>query len=72
MACLREGIVADADLVDAGIIFGAGYAPFRGGPLQDARRRGIRQTVARLEELARLHGPRFTPDPGWELLLATM
>ena len=72
VACLREGIVADADLVDAGIIFGAGYAPFRGGPLQDARRRGIRQTVARLEELARLHGPRFTPDPGWELLLATM
>ena len=33
-AVLREGIVADADLVDAGLIFGTGFAPFRGGPLQ--------------------------------------
>jgi 3-hydroxyacyl-CoA dehydrogenase/enoyl-CoA hydratase/3-hydroxybutyryl-CoA epimerase len=33
---LAEGIVADADLVDAGAIFGAGFAPFRGGPLHDA------------------------------------
>ena len=28
-----EGIVADADHVDAGVIFGTGFAPFRGGPL---------------------------------------
>jgi 3-hydroxyacyl-CoA dehydrogenase/enoyl-CoA hydratase/3-hydroxybutyryl-CoA epimerase len=28
-----EGIVADADLIDAGLIFGTGFAPFRGGPL---------------------------------------
>ncbi len=32
-AALREGIVADADLVDAGAIFGTGFAPFTGGPL---------------------------------------
>jgi 3-hydroxyacyl-CoA dehydrogenase / enoyl-CoA hydratase / 3-hydroxybutyryl-CoA epimerase len=32
-AVLHEGIVADADLVDAGLIFGTGFAPFRGGPL---------------------------------------
>jgi 3-hydroxyacyl-CoA dehydrogenase/enoyl-CoA hydratase/3-hydroxybutyryl-CoA epimerase len=32
-AVLAEGIVADADLVDAGLIFGTGFAPFRGGPL---------------------------------------
>ncbi|MEP7061109.1 MAG: 3-hydroxyacyl-CoA dehydrogenase NAD-binding domain-containing protein [Betaproteobacteria bacterium] len=30
---LAEGVVSDADLVDAGAIFGAGFAPFRGGPL---------------------------------------
>jgi 3-hydroxyacyl-CoA dehydrogenase/enoyl-CoA hydratase/3-hydroxybutyryl-CoA epimerase len=30
---LEEGIVAEADLVDAGLIFGTGFAPFRGGPL---------------------------------------
>ena len=29
--CLKEGIVADGDLLDAGLIFGTGYAPFRGG-----------------------------------------
>jgi 3-hydroxyacyl-CoA dehydrogenase/enoyl-CoA hydratase/3-hydroxybutyryl-CoA epimerase len=34
---LAEGIVADADLVDAGAIFGTGFAPFRGGPLHFAR-----------------------------------
>ena len=32
-AAVREGIVADADLADAGLIFGTGFAPFRGGPL---------------------------------------
>ena len=36
-SALAEGIVEDADLVDAGAIFGAGFAPFRGGPLQYAR-----------------------------------
>lgn len=28
-----EHVVANADLVDAGVIFGTGFAPFRGGPL---------------------------------------
>ena len=36
-SALADGIVADADLVDAGAIFGAGFAPFRGGPMQYAR-----------------------------------
>ncbi len=31
--CLAHGVVADADHVDAGVIFGTGFAPFRGGPL---------------------------------------
>lgn len=30
---LDEGVVANAELVDAGVIFGTGFAPFRGGPL---------------------------------------
>ncbi len=38
-AALADGIVADADLVDAGAIFGTGFAPFRGGPLHYARDR---------------------------------
>jgi len=35
-AALADGIVEDADLVDAGAIFGTGFAPFRGGPLHYA------------------------------------
>ena len=41
-AALAEGIVADADLVDAGAIFGTGFAPFRGGPLHYARAQRLR------------------------------
>ena len=67
-AVLRERIVGDADLIDAGVIFGSGFAPFRGGPLTYARTRGIDAVVARLTELARAHGPRFEPDKGWSEL----
>ena len=68
VAVLREHVVADADLLDAGIIFGTGFAPFRGGPLAYARSRGIEECVTRLEHLATQHGPRFNPDAGWALL----
>jgi 3-hydroxyacyl-CoA dehydrogenase / enoyl-CoA hydratase / 3-hydroxybutyryl-CoA epimerase len=40
-ACLREGVVSHADFVDAGMIFGAGFAPFRGGPIHYAKTQGI-------------------------------
>jgi 3-hydroxyacyl-CoA dehydrogenase/enoyl-CoA hydratase/3-hydroxybutyryl-CoA epimerase len=68
VAVLREQIVDDADLVDAGVIFGTGFAPFRGGPIHCARERGIDDIVARLEELRGVYGERFTPDAGWQLL----
>ena len=43
---LADHIVADADLVDAGAIFGTGFAPFRGGPLHYARAEGMsRETL---------------------------
>ena len=67
-AVLREGIVEDADLIDAGAIFGSGFAPFRGGPITYARKRGIDVVVSRLTELASRYGARFTPDPGWSRL----
>jgi 3-hydroxyacyl-CoA dehydrogenase/enoyl-CoA hydratase/3-hydroxybutyryl-CoA epimerase len=67
-AVLREGIVADADLVDAGVIFGSGFAPFRGGPLTYARKRGVDAVVARLSELEKRYGARFAPDKGWSSL----
>jgi 3-hydroxyacyl-CoA dehydrogenase/enoyl-CoA hydratase/3-hydroxybutyryl-CoA epimerase len=68
VACLRERIVEDADLIDAGVIFGTGFAPFRGGPLNYARARGVSKCVQRLQELAQRHGARFHPDEGWSLL----
>lgn len=66
VACLSEGVVRDADLLDAGVIFGTGFAPFRGGPLQYARDRGVDEITAALAELAKAHGPRFLPHPGWD------
>jgi len=68
VACLREGVVEDADLLDAGMIFGTGFAPFRGGPLHYARGRGAPAIVARLDQLAATYGPRFKPDAGWAKL----
>jgi 3-hydroxyacyl-CoA dehydrogenase/enoyl-CoA hydratase/3-hydroxybutyryl-CoA epimerase len=66
VACLCEGIVDDADMVDGAMIFGTGYAPFRGGPLNYARTRGVADVVATLRALAAKFGGRFTPDAGWD------
>lgn len=68
VACLHEGVVADADLLDAGIVFGTGFAPFRGGPITYARATGPEKLKAKLETLAERYGPRFAPRPGWDSL----
>jgi 3-hydroxyacyl-CoA dehydrogenase/enoyl-CoA hydratase/3-hydroxybutyryl-CoA epimerase len=68
VACLREQVVESPDLVDAAVVFGTGFAPFRGGPLTYARARGVGAVVARLTELATRHGERFRPDAGWSAL----
>lgn len=70
VACLREGIVADADLLDAGVIFGTGFAPFRGGPIQYIRSAGPSQLRDRLQALRESHGDRFAPDAGWDTVNA--
>ncbi|TAM33668.1 MAG: 3-hydroxyacyl-CoA dehydrogenase [Rhodanobacter sp.] len=66
VACLADGVVDDADLLDAGVIFGTGFAPFRGGPIQYIRSEGAAKLKARLEALAAQYGERFTPKPGWD------
>ena len=66
VACLREGIVDNADTVDGAMIFGTGYAPFRGGPLNYARTRGVENVVGTLRALAVKFGHRFNPDAGWD------
>lgn len=65
VACLHENVVSDADLLDAGVIFGTGFAPFRGGPLQYARDRGIQEILKRLGELESKYGERFGAHVGW-------
>lgn len=67
-AVLRENVVATEDELDAAVILGAGFAPFRGGPVAYARQRGITAITARLEEFAIRYGPRFHPDSGWSAL----
>ncbi|TDJ34882.1 MAG: hypothetical protein E2O53_07200 [Gammaproteobacteria bacterium] len=68
VACLHEGIVSDADLLDAGVIFGTGFAPFRGGPLHYARHRGVSEIMQTMERLAAELGDRFRPHEGWAAL----
>lgn len=69
VACLREKVIEDTELLDAGMIFGTGFAPFRGGPVHYAKQRGIQATIIRLEELQKQHGERFKPDEAWQKLI---
>ncbi len=65
LACLREQVVSDTDLLDAGIIYGTGYAPFRGGPIHFLEQSGIDEQRHHLEELNQHYGHRFDLDEGW-------
>jgi 3-hydroxyacyl-CoA dehydrogenase/enoyl-CoA hydratase/3-hydroxybutyryl-CoA epimerase len=66
VACLHDGVVADAELLDAGVIFGTGFAPFRGGPIQHIRDTGADVLLARLQSLQAKYGDRFAPRAGWD------
>jgi len=70
VACWREQVVSSPDMLDAGVIFGAGFAPFLGGPMQYISTRGAASVLARLDELVMKHGNRFSPDEGWSSLIA--
>ncbi len=65
IACLHENVVQDSDLVDAGMIFGTGFAPFRGGPMHYIEDRGKQAIHNRLKVLHEKYGNRFTPHDGW-------
>jgi 3-hydroxyacyl-CoA dehydrogenase/enoyl-CoA hydratase/3-hydroxybutyryl-CoA epimerase len=66
VSCLHDGVVEDADLLDAGVIFGTGFAPFRGGPIEHIRSEGAEKIKAQLEALAGKYGKRFAPKAGWD------
>lgn len=65
-ACLREGVVTDIDAVDAGMVYGTGFAPFLGGPMRYAETLGESGVAQNLRRLAQEYGARFEPDATWE------
>ena len=66
VACVRDGIVVDADLCDAGVIFGTGFAPHRGGPINYLRAAGKETLLAEMKVLEQKYGARFAADRGWQ------
>ena len=68
VACLHEGVVERADLLDAGLIFGTGFAPFRGGPVNYIVERGQDTLLRKLHTLHAQYGERFQPVAGWKEL----
>jgi len=69
VTCLREGVVDGEEMLDAGIIFGTGFAPFTGGPLKYLHTLKLESQKKRFEELNSKYGGRFVMDKGWEKLL---
>jgi 3-hydroxyacyl-CoA dehydrogenase/enoyl-CoA hydratase/3-hydroxybutyryl-CoA epimerase len=65
VACLREGVAEDADSVDAGMVYGTGFAPFLGGPMRYAETLGDVGLTNTLRRLAHEYDKRFEPDAGW-------
>lgn len=61
-ACLRDGIVSSRDLLDAGVIFGTGFAPFTGGPLNYALSKDEIKIKELLIKLTDQFDQRFKPD----------
>ncbi|WP_454783642.1 3-hydroxyacyl-CoA dehydrogenase NAD-binding domain-containing protein [Legionella sp. WA2024007413] len=61
-ACLREGVVSDSDLLDAGMIFATGFAPFRGGPMNYAKDFGTNNLENLFKTLESKYGERFKVD----------
>lgn len=70
IACLDEGVVDSADLLDGGMIFGTGFAPFRGGPIQYLKDEGAEKCHRRLAKLEKRHGERFAAHKGWSAFLS--
>lgn len=66
VACLREEVVGDGDLLDAGLVYGTGFAPFRGGVIHYVKQQPGAVLHGQLIQLQHRYGDRFRPDPGWD------
>ena len=65
VACLREGVVGDLDSIDAGMVYGTGFAPYLGGPMRYAETLGDVGICSTLRRLTQEYNQRFEPDAGW-------
>ena len=65
VACQREKVVQNEDHLDAGVIFGTGFAPFRGGPIHYIESAGAARLLTTLNQLYEQNGKRYKPDSGW-------
>lgn len=68
VSCLREKVVDDTNLLDAGMVYGTGFAPFRGGPLHYIKTIGADGLYQQLQQLEQKYGTRFQADVGWKLV----
>jgi 3-hydroxyacyl-CoA dehydrogenase/enoyl-CoA hydratase/3-hydroxybutyryl-CoA epimerase len=59
--CLEEGVARRPEDIDLAMVFGTGFAPFRGGPLQYAQSVGIQNVVDGLSKQAKSH-PHLEPS----------
>ncbi len=64
--CLHEGIVADSDLLDAGMIFGTGFAPFLGGPIHYAKSQGIQELFQKFVKQQEARGEKTDAIKIWQ------
>jgi 3-hydroxyacyl-CoA dehydrogenase/enoyl-CoA hydratase/3-hydroxybutyryl-CoA epimerase len=65
-ACLREGVVADGDLLDAGMVFGTGFAPFRGGPIHYAQSVGVHELFEQYIKQLQARGAKTNSVKEWD------
>lgn len=59
--CLEDEIIADPVVGDIGLVFGTGFAPFRGGPFRYLDQYGVSKYVDMMNGLADTYGPQFEP-----------
>ena len=50
------------------MIFGTGFAPHRGGPINYLRGAGKEKLLAEMKVLEQKHGARFAADAGWQTI----
>lgn len=67
---LEEGVVGSPEDVDFAMIFGTGFAPFRGGPLRFADQFGIEKMVEQLDHFAK-ENERYLPSDSMRLMAAS-